>query len=57
VSDPAPFDEAEAEPRRRPRRPIGWSIMAIAVLVAVSAVLVYRRDGIVTSIDSRYVII
>jgi hypothetical protein len=53
VSDPAPFDEAEAEPRR----PIGWSIMAIAVLVAVSAVLVYRRDGIVTSIDSRYVII
>ena len=31
-------------PRRR-RKPIGWSMIAIAVLVAVSAALVWRRDG------------
>jgi uncharacterized membrane protein YraQ (UPF0718 family) len=45
VTDPA--DDAETEPRpRRARRPVGWSIITIGVLVAVSALLVYRRDGI-----------
>lgn len=40
-------DAAEAEPRpRRVRKPIGWSMIVIGVLVAVSATLVYRRDGI-----------
>jgi uncharacterized membrane protein YraQ (UPF0718 family) len=45
---PAPaVDTAEAEqaPRRK-RKPVGWSMMSIGVLVAVSATLVYRRDGI-----------
>ena len=45
---PAPTDElAEAEqaPRRK-RKPVGWSMIFIGVLVAVSATLVYRRDGI-----------
>jgi uncharacterized membrane protein YraQ (UPF0718 family) len=45
--DPAPADDA-AESERRPgrvRKPIGWSTISIAVLVAVSAALVYRRDG------------
>ena len=36
----------EAEPRRKRLKPIGWSMISIAVLVAVSAVLVWRRDGI-----------
>ena len=36
---------AEARPRRV-RKPIGWSMMSIAVLVVVSATLVWRRDGI-----------
>jgi hypothetical protein len=46
VNDPTP-DAAEGEPRqRRPRKPIGWSFIMIGVLVAVSAALVYRRDGI-----------
>jgi uncharacterized membrane protein YraQ (UPF0718 family) len=37
----------EAEPRRgRARKPIGWSMIVIGVLVALSALLVYRRDGI-----------
>jgi uncharacterized membrane protein YraQ (UPF0718 family) len=40
-------DAAEGEPRpRRARKPIGWSMIMIGVLVAVSAALVYRRDGI-----------
>jgi uncharacterized membrane protein YraQ (UPF0718 family) len=46
--DPAPDDDAagaEARPRRA-RKPIGWSMIFIAVLVAVSATLVWRRDGI-----------
>jgi uncharacterized membrane protein YraQ (UPF0718 family) len=43
--DPAPADDAEPRPGRI-RKPIGWSMLSIAVLVAVSAVLVYRRDGI-----------
>jgi uncharacterized membrane protein YraQ (UPF0718 family) len=47
--DPAPDadDVAEFEPRPgRKRKPIGWSMIVIAVLVAVSAALVYRRDGL-----------
>jgi uncharacterized membrane protein YraQ (UPF0718 family) len=46
--DPAPDadDAAESEPRPgRIRKPIGWSTISIAVLVAISAALVYRRDG------------
>jgi uncharacterized membrane protein YraQ (UPF0718 family) len=45
---PAPADDAaEAEPRPgRARKPVGWSIVMIGVLVAISATLVYRRDGI-----------
>jgi uncharacterized membrane protein YraQ (UPF0718 family) len=40
-------DDADAEPRsRRARRPVGWSIITMGVLVAVSATLVYRRDGL-----------
>jgi uncharacterized membrane protein YraQ (UPF0718 family) len=40
-------DDADTEPRpRRARRSVGWSIITIGVLVAVSAVLVYRRDGL-----------
>jgi hypothetical protein len=39
-------DAAESEPRPgRIRKPIGWSTISIAVLVAISAALVYRRDG------------
>jgi uncharacterized membrane protein YraQ (UPF0718 family) len=46
--DPAPADDAaDAEPRPgRIRKPIGWSMIVIGVLVAVSAALIYRRDGI-----------
>jgi len=48
LKDPPPADDgAEAEPRPgRVRKPIGWSMMSIAVLVVVSATLVYRRDGL-----------
>jgi uncharacterized membrane protein YraQ (UPF0718 family) len=50
LKDPAPADdatEAEAEPRPgHIRKPIGWSMIVIAVLVAASALLVWRRDGI-----------
>jgi uncharacterized membrane protein YraQ (UPF0718 family) len=47
-NDPAaPADEATDEVRpRRARKPIGWSLIAIAVLVVVSATLVWRRNGI-----------
>jgi uncharacterized membrane protein YraQ (UPF0718 family) len=48
LKDPAPADElAEAEraPRRK-RKPVGWSMIFIGVLVAISVTLVYRRDGI-----------
>jgi hypothetical protein len=48
TKDPAPDadDAAESEPRPgRIRKPIGWSTISIAVLVAISAALVYRRDG------------
>jgi uncharacterized membrane protein YraQ (UPF0718 family) len=43
--DPAD-DSAETEAPRKKRKPIGWSMMSIAVLVAVCVVLVWRRDGI-----------
>ncbi|MBH5386751.1 permease [Bradyrhizobium diversitatis] len=44
--DPAPAEDADSEPRPgRVRKPIGWSTIIIAVLVAVSAGLVWRRDG------------
>ena len=47
LKDPAPADDATDEPRPgRIRKPIGWSMIVIAVLVAVSATLVWRRDGI-----------
>ena len=48
TKDPAPDadDAAESGPRPgRIRKPVGWSTISIAVLVAVSAALVYRRDG------------
>jgi uncharacterized membrane protein YraQ (UPF0718 family) len=47
LKDPAPDDDAvEDEPRpARVRNPIGWSTISIAVLVVVSATLVWRRDG------------
>jgi uncharacterized membrane protein YraQ (UPF0718 family) len=43
--DPAD-DIAEAEAPRKQRKPIGWSMISIAVLVAISVVLVWRRDGL-----------
>ena len=48
LKEPPPASDAgEGEPRPgRVRRPIGWSMITIGVLVAVSATLVYRRDGI-----------
>jgi uncharacterized membrane protein YraQ (UPF0718 family) len=42
--EPAPAEDAEPRPGRV-RKPIGWSTLIIAVLVAVSAALVWRRDG------------
>ena len=46
LKDPAPADDsAEAAPRRK-RKPVGWSMIFIAVLVAVCVVLVWRRDGV-----------
>jgi uncharacterized membrane protein YraQ (UPF0718 family) len=42
--DPEDAAEPEARPRRR-RKPVDWATLAIAVLVAISAALVYRRDG------------
>jgi uncharacterized membrane protein YraQ (UPF0718 family) len=47
--EPAAPADAAAEGEERPRRarkPIGWSLIAIVVLVVVSATLVWRRDGI-----------
>jgi uncharacterized membrane protein YraQ (UPF0718 family) len=47
--DPAPDadDAADSEPRRRRKhKPVSWSMIFIAVLVAISATLVYRRDGL-----------
>ncbi len=40
-------DASEGETRPgRARKPIGWSMISIVVLIVISAVLVYRRDGI-----------
>ena len=44
LKDPAPADD-ETRPKRV-RKPIGWSLISILVLVVVSATLVWRRDGI-----------
>ncbi|MBI5264835.1 MAG: permease [Bradyrhizobium sp.] len=47
LKDPAPAEDADAEPRPgHIRKPVGWSTVTIAVLVAVSAALVWHRDGI-----------
>jgi len=48
LKDPAPADDAvDAEARpRRVRKPLGWSMLSIVVLVVVSVTLVWRRDGI-----------
>jgi hypothetical protein len=47
LKEPPADDAAEAEPQpRRVRKPIGWSMIFILVLVVVSAALVWRRDGI-----------
>jgi uncharacterized membrane protein YraQ (UPF0718 family) len=46
-----PVDDAPPDPdvlplrRRRRRKPFNWSTAVIASLVAISATLVYRRDG------------
>jgi uncharacterized membrane protein YraQ (UPF0718 family) len=45
LKDPAPADDGEPRPGRI-RKPIGWSMIVIGVVVAVSAVLVWRRDGV-----------
>jgi uncharacterized membrane protein YraQ (UPF0718 family) len=45
LKDPTSADDAEPKPRRA-RKPVGWSMIFIGVLVAISAVLVWRRDGI-----------
>lgn len=43
---PAPDDSADDEPRPgHIRKPVSWSTLVIVVLVAVSVVLVWRRDG------------
>jgi uncharacterized membrane protein YraQ (UPF0718 family) len=48
LKDPVPGDDAaDLEPRRgHKRKPVGWSMIVIGVLVAISVVLVWRRDGI-----------
>jgi len=47
LKDPAESDAVEGEPAPpRKRKPIGWSLITIGVLVVVSAALVWRRDGI-----------
>jgi len=48
LKDPFPVDPiTDGEPRPgKVRNPIGWSTIMLAALVAVSAVLVYRRDGV-----------
>jgi uncharacterized membrane protein YraQ (UPF0718 family) len=40
-----PGDETEPLPKRG-RKPVGWSMIVIAVLVAISAGIVWRRDGL-----------
>jgi uncharacterized membrane protein YraQ (UPF0718 family) len=44
---PAPDEEADGSTRKpRGRKPVGWSMITIGVMVVVSATLVWRRDGI-----------
>jgi uncharacterized membrane protein YraQ (UPF0718 family) len=43
-AEPEPSDADDPQPRRR-RKAVDWPTIAIAVLVALSAALVYRRDG------------
>ena len=45
MKDPAPADDGETRPKRA-RKPVGWSMIFIGVLVAVCVALVWRRDGI-----------
>jgi uncharacterized membrane protein YraQ (UPF0718 family) len=45
LKEPPPADDAEPRPGHI-RKPIGWSMIVMTVLVAVSVVLVWRRDGI-----------
>jgi hypothetical protein len=45
---PAPAVDHCADDEPRPghiRKPISWSTVAIALLVAISAALIWRRDG------------
>jgi hypothetical protein len=44
--DPASADDAAESGPRPGRKPVGWSTISIAVLVAISAALVYRRTGV-----------
>ena len=44
LKDLVPADDAEPTPRRA-RKPVGWSLIFMGVLVVVSATLVWRRDG------------
>jgi uncharacterized membrane protein YraQ (UPF0718 family) len=45
ANQPPPDDAAEPDAPQTKRKPIGWSMIFIAVLVVVSVVLVWRRDG------------
>ena len=50
-----PADDAgETEAPRKQRKPIGWSMIFIAVLVAISVVLVWRRDGMHGVVEILY---
>jgi uncharacterized membrane protein YraQ (UPF0718 family) len=44
--DPASADDPAESGPRPGRKPVGWSTISIAVLVVISAALVYRRSGI-----------
>ena len=44
ANQPPPDDTADAAPRNK-RKPVGWSTIFIAALVAICVVLVWRRDG------------
>jgi uncharacterized membrane protein YraQ (UPF0718 family) len=45
LREPAPADDTAEQAPRRKRKPVGWSMIFIGVVVAVSVTLVYRRDG------------
>src|SRR4029077_17343747 len=48
LKDPAQTsDAAEDEPRPgHARKPVGWPLITVGMLVAASATLVWRRDGV-----------